>query len=300
MPELPDIMVYLTALRNRLGNARLERIMIRSPFLLRSFDPPLDSIDGARITEISRMGKRLVFGFEGEAFLVLHLMIAGRLRWYDEPRTPAARIELAALRFDTGSLVITEAGTKHRASLTLVSGRSALEALDPGGVEPLSASYDEFSQAIRTSGHTLKRALTDPRIVSGVGNAYSDEILHTARLSPVRRCSALAEDDMRRLYDATVVTLTHWIETLRGEFGDRFPGAREITAFRPGFAVHGRFNEPCPICGAPVQRVVYAENEMNYCPGCQTGGRILADRSLSRLLRDEWPRTLDELEHGRS
>ena len=294
MPELPDVELYRGALEERLVGASLEGVRLRSPFLLRSVTPPLAEAHGRTLLEVRRLGKRLVFALEGELFLVLHLMIAGRLRW----RSPAAKIHgkigLAAFDFEPGTLLLTEAGSKKRASLHLVAGETALAEHDPGGLEPLDAAFEAFASALRRENHTLKRALTDPRILSGIGNAYSDEILHRARMSPFLRTRQLDEQRLRRLWIATRETLAEWTERLREQAGDGFP--EKVTAFRPEMAAHGRFGQPCPECGAPVQRIVYAENEANYCAGCQTGGRLLADRALSRLLRDDWPRTLEELE----
>ncbi len=312
MPELPDITLYIDALRPRILRRTLEAVTIRSPFLLRSVDPPLEACERRAVVSISRLGKRIVLGLEGDLFLVLHLMVAGRLRWFDRPHPPAGRIDLAAFDFapvpgsspgaPRSTLLLTEAGTKRRASLHVVAGSQDLGAHGRTGVEPLECDLPAFAAALRRENRTLKRALTDPRLVAGIGNAYSDEILHAARLSPLTLTSALGEEQIRRLFDAMRRTLTHWIERLRAEFGltggapGRFPGPGEVTAFRPGFAAHGRFGKPCPVCATPIQRIVYAENETDYCPECQTGGRILADRSLSRLLCDDWPRTVDELE----
>ncbi|HXH83453.1 MAG TPA: DNA-formamidopyrimidine glycosylase family protein [Candidatus Tectomicrobia bacterium] len=297
MPELPDVTVYLEALERRVLDARLERVRLLSPFVLRSVDPPLAAAHGRAVVGLRRLGKRLVLALETELFLVIHLMIAGRLHWKPAGARPPGRIGLAALDFSTGTLVLTEAGTKRRASLHLVRGEPALRAHDPGGLEPLEADRDAFAAALRAENHTLKRALTDPTLLSGIGNAYSDEILHRARLSPLKQTKALDDEEIARLHRATREVLTEWIERLRAEAGDGFP--EDVTAFRDGMAVHGRHGQPCPACGAPVQRIVYAENETNYCARCQTGGRLLADRSLSRLMHDDWPRTLDELESRR-
>jgi formamidopyrimidine-DNA glycosylase len=296
MPELPDVTVYLEALAPRVVGQPLEHLRLASPFVLRTVDPPLDAVVGRTVIGLHRLGKRIVIELGDELYIVIHLMIAGRLRWERRGAKPPGRIGLAALDFPTGTLVLTEASPKKRAALYLVRGAAALDAHDPGGLEVLEASLDDFRAALRRENHTLKRALTDPRLFSGIGNAYSDEILHAARLSPVQLTGKLADAEVRRLYEATLTTLRTWTARLRDEFGDRFPGAGEITAFRPGFAVHGRYREPCPICGTPVQRIRYAENETNYCPTCQTAGRLLADRSLSRLLKDDWPKTLDDLE----
>jgi formamidopyrimidine-DNA glycosylase len=294
MPELPDITLYVEQLERRVAGARLERVRIKSPNLLRTFDPPLDVTFGREVRSVRRLGKRIVFVLEGGAALVLHLMIAGRLQWKDQPAKVAGRPGLAAFDFATGSLLLTEVATRQRAALHVVLDEAGLRALDPGGLEPLTAAPSEFAAALRRENHTLKRALTDPRLLSGVGNAYSDEILHRARLSPLELTSRLDDEAMRRLYDATRAILTEWTERLRRESGDAFP--TRVTAFREGMAVHGRFKQPCPDCGAPVQRIVYAENETNYCARCQTGGRLLADRARSRLLRKDWPKTLEELE----
>ena len=297
MPELPDILLYLHALTPRVVGHRLEHVRLASPFLLRSISPPLSELEGKTVVALHRLGKRIVFELDGELFLVLHLMIAGRLRWKEPGTKIPGKVGLLALDFDNGTLILTEAGTKRQASLFLVSGRAGLQDHDPGGINVLEIDLQTFARALREDNHTLKRALTDPHLFSGIGNAYSDEILHAARLSPFRQTGALPDDEVQRLYEATRSTLTKWIERLREEAGDRFP--EKVTAFREGMAVHGRYREPCPDCGGPVQRIVYAANEANYCPNCQTGGRLLADRALSRLLREDWPRTLDELERRR-
>jgi len=294
MPELPDVTVYVEALRERVVGARLERLRLVNPFVLRSVDPPLSDVVGRAVTGVSRLGKRIVLGLQDQRFVVIHLMIAGRLHWKAAGARPPGKIGVAAFDFSTGTLVMTEAGTKKRAAIHLVRGAGALAEHDPGGLEPLTASLEEFRAALTTESHTLKRALTDPTIFSGIGNAYGDEILHRARLSPVKLTRALSDDETKRLYEATRATLADWIERLRREAGGEFPEG--VTAFRPAMAVHGRFRQPCPDCGAPVQRIVYAENETNYCPRCQTGDRLLAARGLSRLLKQDWPRTLDELE----
>ena len=294
MPELPDLELYRAALAARLVGERLAAVRLASPFLLRSVEPPIASAAGCRVGGIERLGKRLVFALEGELFLVLHLMIAGRLQWKRPGAILGGRIDLAALDFAAGTLVVTEASKKKRASLFLVAGRAALAEHDPGGVEPLAASFERFSAALGRENRTLKRALTDPRLIAGIGNAYSDEILHRARLSPFALSQRLKPVEAERLFRATQAVLTEWAERLRREAGDAFPA--KVTAFRSGMAVHGRFGEPCPDCGTPVQRIVYAENEANYCPQCQTEGRLLADRALSRLLADDWPATLEELE----
>ena len=297
MPELPDVAVYLEALERRILGARLERVRLLTPFLLRSVEPPLSTVAGTTVSGLRRLGKRLVIALDQDLFLVIHLMIAGRLHWKPAGARPPGRIGLAAFDFSTGTLVMTEAGTKKRASLDVVRGEAALRAHDPGGLEVLDADPAAFRAALTEENHTLKRVLTDPRVFSGIGNAYSDEILHRARLSPVKLSQALDDAEVRRLHEATRVVLTEWVERLRREAGDDFPEG--VTAFREGMAVHGRYRQPCPVCGAPVQRIRYASNETNYCARCQTGGRMLADRSLSRLLHSDWPRTLDEWEARR-
>ena len=294
MPELPDILLYLHALQPRVVGHRVEAVRLASPFLLRSIDPPLSAAEGRTVVGLRRLGKRVVFELEGELFLVFHLMIAGRFRWKDRGTRIPGKVGLLALDFEHGTLVLTEAGTKRQASLYVVGGESALASHDPGGLEVLSATVEQFDHALRDENHTLKRALTDPHLFSGIGNAYSDEILHAARLSPFKQTNSLTEDEVRRLYDATRVTLQTWIARLQQHAAADFPD--KVTAFHDEMAVHGRYGQPCPDCGSPVQRVVYAANEANYCATCQTGGRLLADRSLSRLLREDWPRTLDELE----
>jgi formamidopyrimidine-DNA glycosylase len=294
MPELPDITVYIEALKPRILGRRLERARLANPFLLRSVETPIAEIEGRTATDLRRMGKRIVFGFDNELYLVLHLMIAGRLRWKEPETAIPRRLGLAAFDFSSGSLLLTEGGTKRRAALHVVKGEEGLARFDRGGVEVLEAELPRFREALRRESHTLKRALTDPRLLSGIGNAYSDEILHRARLSPLKRTSKLDDDEMERLYNAARDTLSEWTERLMGETGDGFP--ENVTAFRDGMATHGRFGKPCPVCTAPIQRILYAENECNYCPRCQTQGRILADRSLSRLLKKDWPRTLEELE----
>ncbi len=300
MPELPDIVAYLDALNARVVRTRLLRVKLFSPFVLRSVDPPLEAVQDQVVVEVRRIGKRLVLGFDAtsngdrELFLVMHLMIAGRLRWR-EPGVKLGlgpRIVLAAFEFERGTLYFTEAGSKKRASITLVRGEAALRALDPGGLEPLDVTIDQFREALTREQHTLKRSLTDPHLFSGIGNAYSDEILHAAKLSPLKLTRSLSDEDVRSLFDATRKTLEIWIDRFRAEARGSFP--EKVTAFRDGMAVHGRFKQPCPRCGSPVQRIVYAHNECNYCATCQTGGRLLADRSLSRLLKDDWPRRLEE------
>lgn len=297
MPELPDVTVYVEALTARLVGRVLERVRVVSPFVLRTFDPPVEACEGRSVLGVERFGKRVVLGLEDGLFIVLHLMIAGRLLWKERGVQPSRKIDLAMFEFEHGTLVFTEAGTTKRAALQVVEGRAALAALDPGGLDIFAADEAAFAAALRRSNRTLKRALTDPRTFSGIGNSYSDEILHAARLSPFKTTQALDDGEIARLRDAARSTLARWTDELRREFAGRFPAVGQITAFRPGFAVHGRFGQPCPACGARVQRVVYAEkNEMNYCPGCQTGGKILADRSLSRLLKSDWPKTVEELE----
>ena len=290
MPELPDVTVYLEALAARVVGQPLERVRIASPFVLRSFDPPIDAVNGRMVRAVRRIGKRIVLDLGDELFAVIHLMIAGRLHWRapGEKRRPQGI--LASFEFPTGTLHFTEAGTRKRASLTLVRGEAALAAMDPGGIDPLAAPFEAFDAALRRESHTLKRALTDPHLFSGIGNAYSDEILHAARLSPLKLTRSLTEEEARRLHKAVRETLLSWTDILRAEAGAKFP--EKVTAFREGMAVHGRYRKPCPVCGSPVQRIVYAENECNYCATCQTGGRLLADRSLSRLLKDDWPKTL--------
>jgi formamidopyrimidine-DNA glycosylase len=297
MPELPDILLYLHALRPRIVGHRLEAVRLASPFLLRSIDPPLAAIEGHTIVDLHRLGKRVVMEADGELFLVFHLMIAGRFRWKPRGTAIPGKVGLLGLDFDAGTLVLTEAGTKRQASLYVVRGRAALAQHDPGGIDVLAADLATFRAALQRENHTLKRSLTDPHIFSGIGNAYSDEILHAARLSPFKQTGLLDDEEVRRLYEATRVTLLKWIASLQAEAGDAFP--EKVTAFRDSMAVHGRYGKPCPDCGSPVQRVVYAANEANYCASCQTSGRLLADRSLSRLLREDWPRTLDELERRR-
>ena len=297
MPELPDILLYLHALRARIVGHRVEKVRLASPFLLRSIDPPLSAVEGRAIVDLHRLGKRIAMEAEGELFLVFHLMIAGRFRWKEKGTKIPGKVGLLALDFEHGTLILTEAGTKRQASLHVVGGRDALDQHNPGGLEVLDADLEAFASALTSENHTGKRALTDPHIFSGIGNAYSDEILHAARLSPFKQTQSLAADEIRQLYDATRVTLQKWIDALRKDAGDAFP--EKVTAFREEMAVHGRYGKPCPDCGSPVQRVVYAANEANYCATCQTGGRLLADRSLSRLMKDDWPRTLEELERKR-
>lgn len=297
MPELPDVAAYIEALVARIGGARLQGIRLLSPFVLRSVDPAPDALAGRGVTGVRRLGKRIVVALEGEYFVVVHLMIAGRLRWRPAGAKPPGKIGLAALDFSTGTLVLTEAGTRRRAAIHLVRGEKALRQHDPGGVEVLETDLSGFRGALTRESHTLKRALTDPRLLSGIGNAYADEILHRARLSPVTLTGRLTGEETARLFEAARTTLTDWVDRLRREAAGGFPEG--VTAFRPDMAVHGRYGQPCPDCGAPVQRIVHAENETNYCARCQTGGRLLADRALSRLLRADWPRTLEELEERR-
>jgi formamidopyrimidine-DNA glycosylase len=294
VPELPNIVVYLEALATRIVGQPLERVRLASPFLLRSFDPPLSAVEGRRVVALRRIGKRIVIALEGDLHLVLHLMIAGRLRWKAPGEKLPGKVGLAAFDFPNGTLILTEQGTKKRASLYLVRGEGALDDFDKGGLEVLEADAATFRSALLAENHTLKRALTDPRILSGIGNAFSDEILHRARLSPVQTVNRLSEDEIERLYQATRTILTEWTDLLREETGEGFP--EKVTAFHPRMAMHGRYGKPCPDCGTTVQRIVYADNETNYCPRCQTGGRLLADRSLSRLLHGDWPKTIDELE----
>jgi formamidopyrimidine-DNA glycosylase len=288
LPELPDVAVYLESLERRILGARLLKVRLLNPFLLRTAVPPIGTAEGKKVLGLRRVGKRIVIELEDELFLVIHLMIAGRLQWESK------RKGLAVLEFDTGKLTLTEAGTKRRASLHLVQGAAALKALDPGGIDVFHAALRTFAEVLTRENHTVKRALTDPHLFSGIGNAYSDEILHRAKLSPFAMTSQLSEEEIQRLHEATRETLNQWTERLRRQTGEGFP--EKVTAFREEMAVHGRYGKPCPVCGAPVQRIVYAENETNYCARCQTGGKILADRALSRLLKASWPRNIDELE----
>lgn len=296
MPELPDICAYLGALESRVAGRTLEQVTILKPFFLRTAEPPLDATFDRKVTGFRRLGKRIAIGLSGDYWLVIHLMISGRLQWQEGQASPKkpSRNTLATLRFDAGTLAVTEAGTKKRASLHVVHGGAALAQHDPGGLDVLTTDPAAFAERLRSENRTLKRALTDPRILSGIGNAYSDEILHAARLSPVMLTSRLDEEGMQRLFDATRHTLGHWRDRLVAAARERFPV--NVTAFRPDMAVHGRYGKPCPVCGTPVQRIRYADNETNYCPSCQTGGRILADRALSRLLGKDWPGSVDELE----
>ncbi|MCP3959956.1 MAG: formamidopyrimidine-DNA glycosylase [bacterium] len=294
MPELPDIVVYVEALERFALDREIERVRLTSPFLLRSYDPPLSAVEGKRLVGVRRLGKRLVLAVEEDLFLVLHLMIAGRLRWRPKGAKVPRRNGLAAFDFPDGTLLLTEASSKKRASLYLVRGEAAVAEHDPGGLEVLDNDLQAFHSALTAENHTLKRALTDPRLLSGIGNAYSDEILHRAAMSPFKRTAQLAEGEWPRLFEATREVLVEWTERTREEVGEGFPD--KVTAFRQGMAVHGRYREPCPVCSTPVQRVLYAENEANYCPRCQTAGRLLADRALSRLMKQDWPKTLEELE----
>ena len=293
MPELPDVTVYIEALERRLVGQPLERVKLSSPFVLRSFDPPLDATFGRTVLGLGRIGKRIFLDLGDELFVVIHLMIAGRLHWRGPGEKKKPQGVIATFEFPSGTLYFTEAGTRKRASLTVVRGESGLEALDPGGIDVMGAPFEAFHEALLSGNHTLKRALTDPHKFSGIGNAYSDEILHAAQLSPLKLTRSLTEEESRRLHKALKVTLASWTDILRGEAGEKFP--EKVTAFREGMAVHGRYKKPCPVCGSPVQRIVYAENEANYCARCQTGGKLLADRSLSRLLKDDWPKSIDDL-----
>jgi formamidopyrimidine-DNA glycosylase len=297
LPELPDVVVYLDALTRHIVGRRLERLTLHSPFVLRTVDPPIETINGQIVRGVRRIGKRIVLEFDPAPpalFLVIHLMIAGRLRWREPGKKSGMgpKLMLASFAFEHGTLFFTEASSKKRASLQLVRGDAALKALDPGGVEPLDASREQFHDALTRESHTLKRTLTDPHLFSGIGNAYSDEILHAARLSPLKLSRTLTDEEFGRLYEATRATLRRWTDLLRAQTGEGFP--EKVTAFHDAMAVHGRYRLPCPVCGTPVQRIVYASNECNYCARCQTGGKLLADRSLSRLLRDDWPRSIDE------
>jgi formamidopyrimidine-DNA glycosylase len=298
MPELPDVQVYLEALASRILGVTLTGVRIWSPFVLRSVDPPLAEVSGRTVKGVQRLGKRIVVELDGELFIVIHLMIAGRLHWRRAGAKAPGKIGLAAFDFPHGTLLMTEAGSKRRASLHLVRGREKLREHDPGGLEVLETDLAHFRAVLTKENHTLKRVLTDPRLFGGIGNAYSDEILHRARLSPVRMTGHLDDAESARLFDATRRTLVEWTERLRRQAGEGFP--ENVTAFHPAMAVHGRYGQPCPECGAPIQRIVYAENETNYCPRCQTGGKLLADRALSRLLRQDWPRTVEELEERRA
>jgi formamidopyrimidine-DNA glycosylase len=298
VPELPDILLYLRALEPRIVGKRVTGVRLASPFLLRSVSPPLGAVEGREVVALRRLGKRVVLEAERELFLVFHLMIAGRFRWKPAGAPIPGKVGLFALDFEHGTLILTEAGSKRQASLYVVEGVEALAQHDPGGLEVQEIDLPAFARALRRDNHTLKRALTDPHLFSGIGNAYSDEILHAARMSPFKQTGSMSDEEVRRLYEATRQTLSQWIVRLQQETGENFP--EKVTAFRAGMAVHGRYREPCPDCGAPIQRIVYAANEANYCANCQTGGRLLADRSLSRLLKQDWPRTLDELEKRRA
>jgi formamidopyrimidine-DNA glycosylase len=291
LPELPDVTVYVEALRRRVGGQVLQGVRVASPFVVRTFDPPLSAAADRKVLEVSRLGKRIVFTLEGGLFLVVHLMIAGRLRWQERGAKIPGKLGLAAFDFSSGTLLLTEAATKKRASIHLAR---SLDEFRRGGIEPLEATREQFEAALRSENHTLKRSLTDPRLFSGIGNAYSDEILHRAKLSPAQLTQKLSAEEAARLYQATRATLIDWTQRLRDEAGDGFP--EKVTAFREGMAVHGKYKKPCPVCGTLVQRIAYADNETNYCPRCQTGGKLLSDRSLSRLLHDDWPRTIEELE----
>jgi formamidopyrimidine-DNA glycosylase len=297
MPELPDVAVYIEALEARIAGETLQRMRLASPFLLRTVDPPLAEATNRRVIGLRRLGKRIVIGLESDIFLMLHLMIAGRLHWKSAGAKPPGKIGLAAFDFSSGTLVLTEAGTKRRAALYLVRGEAGLREHDPGGLEVLDADLAAFSTALARENHTLKRSLTDPGILSGIGNAYSDEILHRAKLSPVKQTRQLSAEEIARLFEATRATLLDWCDRIRAQAAGEFPEG--VMAFREGMAVHGRYGKPCPVCGSPVQRIAYADNETNYCAVCQTGGRLLADRALSRLLKQDWPRTLEELEERR-
>jgi len=294
MPEFPDIELYLSALTPRIVGQRLEGVRLASPFLVRSIDPPVEALVGKPIRALRRMGKRIVWEFDDQLFAVFHLMIAGRFRWKDRGAPIPGKVGLAAFDFAPGTLVLTEAGSKRQASLYVVRGDAALAAHDPGGLEVIAGGPAAFAAALRRENHTIKRALTDPHLLSGIGNAYSDEILHAAKMSPMRLTQQMSDAELARLYEITVATLTTWRDRLIAETGDAFP--EKVTAFREGMSVHGRYGKPCPVCGTPVQRIRYAANEANYCPTCQTGGKLLADRSLSRLLKGDWPKSLEELE----
>jgi formamidopyrimidine-DNA glycosylase len=294
MPELPDITVYVEAIRARVVGRPLETVLIQTPFLLRTVEPTLDVFIGRPVRSVGRLGKRIVVGFDEELFMVLHLMIAGRLHWIPSGKKGRKKSDLAAFGFPNGWLTLTEAGSKRRASLSLVRGRDAIAAIDRGGLEVLDTTVEQFAARLRSENHTIKRSLTDPRLFSGIGNAYSDEILHRARMSPVRLTSRLSDDEIGGLFSATIATLREWTDRLRADAGAEFP--EKVTAFRPEMAVHGKYRQPCPVCGSPVQRIRYADNETNYCATCQTEGKLLADRALSRLLGQDWPRSLDEME----
>ena len=294
MPELPDIVVYIEALRQRVLGQQVQGVRIASPSVLRTYDPPFDAPVGSTVEDLHRVGKRIVFEFDDLLYLVIHLMVAGRLRWEAPMKAIPQKVGLASIDFDSGSLILTEQGTRKRAGIWLLRGWEGVAALDRGGVEPLEVDAGEFGEALRAENRTLKRVLTDPRIFSGIGNAFSDEILWQAQMSPVKRTAQLSDEEVDRLHEAVVESLTDWTQRLRDEAGDDWP--KKVTAFRPDMAVHGKYGEPCPRCGSPVQRIVYASNETNYCATCQTGGKLLADRSLSRLLKDDWPKSIEDLE----
>lgn len=298
MPELPDLTVYLEALDRFIGGRTVEALRLATPFLVRTWDPPLQAASSRRVVSVERIGKRIVIGVEGDLFLVIHLMIAGRFHWKKRGAAISRRTDHLALDFDHGSLFLTEASTKKRASLFVVQGRGRLRAHDPGGIELLAASPREFLARLKAENHTVKRSLTDPRLFAGIGNAYSDEILHRARLSPLLWTGRMKDEDVDRLHGAARATLLEWCERLRAQWGDKFP--EKVTAFHPAMAVHGKAKQPCPVCATPVQRIAYADNECNYCPACQTGGKLLADRGLSRLLRGDWPKSLEEMEEGKA
>jgi formamidopyrimidine-DNA glycosylase len=294
VPELPDVELYIHALKPRILDQPLERFRIGNPFIVRTIEPRPEDLEGRAVADIRRMGKRLVLAFTNDLFLLLHLMIAGRLRWREKGAPIPAKVGLAAFDFPAGSVILTEAGSRRQASIHILRGHEALQAMNPNGLEVLDATAAEFAARLRSENHTVKRALTDPHMFSGIGNAYSDEILHAARMSPLKLTATLTDAETEALFQATRDVLIDWQHRLRDETGDDFP--EKVTAFRPGMAVHGRYGQPCPVCGSPIQRIVYARNEANYCSRCQTGGRLLSDRSLSRLLRQDWPKTLDELE----
>ena len=294
MPELPDVEVYLAALRPRVAGRTIERVRITSPFFVRTYDPPAAAVAGHIVESLSRLGKRIVFALDGDLFIVVHLMIAGRLRWRERGAAIPAKLGLAAFDFGEGTLLFTEAGSRKQASLYVVRGRVAVDAMDAGGADVHTLSLAEFGAALRAGNHTIKRMLTDPHVFSGIGNAYSDEILHAARLSPMKLTQSLSDEEIRRMHEATIATLDAWTRRLRDALGGSFPD--KVTAFHEGMAAHGRYGKPCPTCGSPIQRIVHAHNEANYCAVCQTGGRLLSDRALSRLLREDWPKTLEEME----